>query len=115
MQWYLAGQYDDMSETFLLRLREILDRGVDKHTAASPDFIDLFLQNLFYFFGRADYVISDKYAMGFITKSVIIGNLTAASSFGTTDPQVRMVMKQPGNLIFSKIARLFRLKKEMLL
>ena len=99
MQWYRAGRYDDMSKTFLLRLREILDRGVDKHTTASPGYIDRFLQNLFYFFGCADYVISDKYAMSFITHSIVIGNLVAGSSFGTTDPQVRVLMKQPGNLI----------------
>ena len=99
MQWYLAGRYDDLSETFLRLLGEVLERGTDRYTAASPDFIDLLLQNLFYFFTRADYVISDKYANRFITQTVAIGNLAAASSFGTTDPQVRMLMKQAGNLI----------------
>ena len=99
MQWYLTGRYDDMSETFLALIREILNRGVDKSIAASPDLIDAFLQNLFYFFTRPDYVVSEKYAVRFITQSLAIGNLTAASSFETTDPQVRMVMKQPLNLI----------------
>lgn len=98
MHLYLTGRYDDLSETFLRLLGEVLERGTDRYTAASPDFIDLLLGNLFYFFARSDYVISDKYAKRFITQSVAIANLAAASSFGTTDPQVRMLMKQPGNL-----------------
>ena len=99
MQWYLTDRYDDISETFLRLLGEVLGRGADEHKAASPDFIDLLLENMFYFFTRGDYVISDKYAMNFITQSIAVGNLTAGSVFGTTDPQIRILLKQPGNLV----------------
>jgi len=99
LEHYLAGRHAEIAAD-LIRVLVYLDGySYTELSAASREAIDLIVENLLYFFTKADFALEDKAAENFVRLNPIISNVVAISSFRNTDAQLEMIRGQQGNLL----------------
>lgn len=105
MALYVQKRYDDLTRAMLDVLRHFRDYQYTAITAELQAGVDALVETLLYVLSKPDFEISNELAPGLVGCNHIIANLVAISSFGNTDPQLRMVMRQPRN--FAKLLVLY--------
>src|SRR5689334_13231158 len=86
MGLYLQGRFDDLSQRFLGILAHF--EKTPHHALASRQdryFVNAFVKIFLHLFTQPDYIIGDTHIVPFLRQNLTISNLTAVSSFGTTD------------------------------
>jgi Glycosyl transferase family 41 len=99
LEKYFSKEYDQLSEFFILVL-EHFEKVL--YLELSPELertIDIFLKHFLYILTQQDYVIGDRYITRFIQLNPTISNLVAISSFGTTDPYLKILENQANNFV----------------
>lgn len=99
MKLYLTKNYDSLSAYFLSVLSHFQNKSYMVESPALLTFVNAYVENLLYFFTKADYTISKNFAAAFIRSNAAIANLVALSGFNTTDAQLELLKSQPNNLI----------------
>lgn len=96
---------DELSQQFLA----VLDASQQVRFETLSDemryFLDVFIGNLLFFFAKEGYVLNLADAGRFLDHNQTLSNLTALSSFKTTDGAVRVLLKQKQN--FFKLLALY--------
>jgi len=96
---YLAKDWDALSHKLVTLLTHFARYTRRELSAEDQFFVDMLVESLLYFFTKADYVISDAFAEEFLRLQPVVANLVATSSFQTTDPQVRVLLRTRKNLV----------------
>jgi predicted O-linked N-acetylglucosamine transferase (SPINDLY family) len=110
LETYFRKEYDQISE-FFISVLEHFEKVV--YYALSPELentINVFLKHFFYIITQQDYVIGDRYITRFIQLNPTISNLVSISSFGTTDPYLKILENQANN--FVKVLALYSARNE---
>lgn len=105
MRLYSRKQHEQLAGVLLDVLGHFQDH---QYTAITPQLqarVDAFVESLLYILTKPDFEISNKLAPALVGCNHIIANLVAISSFENTDPQLRIVMRQPRN--FAKLLVLY--------
>ena len=105
MRFYLDRQYDKLSEWFGTVVQTFFTRLGTELSAQNRRFVDHFAETLLFFFTKPDYVISQRFVRPFVFSNPLITNLVAISRFGSTDPQIEILLDQPNS--FVKILTLY--------
>jgi hypothetical protein len=99
LETYFSKEYDQLSE-FFISVLEHFEKVV--YYALSPELentINVFLKHFLYIITQQDYVIGDRYITRFIQLNPTISNLVSISSFGTTDPYLKILESQANNFV----------------
>ena len=99
MKLYLERRHEELSEQLLAALEPFRREAPVSLAPAEQNFIDMVSESLLYYFTKPDFILPAKHAERYILLLPVIANVVAGSRFGTTDPQVRILMDQPGNFI----------------
>jgi hypothetical protein len=112
MDLYLTGRFDDLSEHFLGILAyfekmryQILASRQEQY------FVNAFVKVFLNLFTQPDYVLSEQHIVPFLSQNLTISNLTAVSSFGTTDAFLALLADQKAN--FSKTLTLYSARNSL--
>lgn len=96
---YQQGEYGDVLKAFLRVFHHFEETRYEDVDGPLQDRIDRFVETFLYIMAKPDFRILEKLAPLAVCYNHIIANLVAMSSFHTTDPQVRMLMRQKGNFV----------------
>jgi hypothetical protein len=99
LEKYFSKEYDQLSE-FFLSVLEHFEKVL--YLELSPELehtINIFLKHFLYIITQQDYVIGDRYITRFIQLNLTISNLVSISSFGTTDPYLKILENQANNFV----------------
>jgi len=110
-QTYLAAEYDSLSELLLLGWSHF-----EQNTYLSLDQnqrygINTWVSSFLGLFCQPDYILSDRYIPTFIRLNLIIANVVAISSFGSTDAHLQILLVQPSN--FAKLLTLYSARNQV--
>ncbi len=96
---YEQGKHEELSYALLEILYAFQHSLGGKAEAAHYSFFERYVKVLFTVFSKPDYQITDKYAVGFISKSMVLSNMVAVTPFKTTDVVLQEVVKHPNNAV----------------
>ena len=100
MGLYLAGRFDDLSDRFLGILAHF--EKTPYHILASRQeqyFVNAFVKIFLNLFTQPDYVLGEPHIVPFLCQNLTISNLTAVSSFRTTDAFLALLADQEANFV----------------
>lgn len=92
LQLFLAQQYGAIADEFLRILGYIEQQTYTKYPLALKTDIDQFLNQFFYIFSQPTFELPKTHAQRFIHHNKLIANLTAISSYQTTDIYLKMLL-----------------------
>lgn len=99
LRLYLDRQFDRLSEKFI-QVLQYFERNLYVTMPPEEQYaVDLFIKHFLYLFTQPDYTLGDAYLAPFIRLNPTIANLTAISSFRTTDAYVEILRHQPHNYV----------------
>jgi hypothetical protein len=100
MGLYRQGRYNDLSERFLGILTHF-EKTPHRVLASRQDqyFVNAFVKIFLHLFTQPDYIIGDAHIVPFLRQNLTISNLTAVSSFGTTDAHLALLVDQEANFV----------------
>ena len=105
LEKYISKEYDQLSE-FFISVLEHFERVIYLELSSKLEqIINIFLKHFLYIITQQDYVLEDRYITRFIQLNPTISNLVSISSFGTTDPYLKILENQTNN--FVKILALY--------
>jgi hypothetical protein len=93
------SEWDELSQYLLDGLIGLSQFDFDMANDAHRHYADIFTQTLMFCFCHSDYKISDRFAEVFILQNETISNIAYFSSFGTTDPALRIILRYPDNIV----------------
>jgi len=94
-----AQQWDALSQYLLDGLVSLSQFDFDLHNEQHRHYADIFTQTLMFCFCHSDYKIPEKFSEAFIRQNETISNIAYFSSFGTTDPALKIVLRYPDNIV----------------
>ncbi len=102
---YQKQDFDQMSEQFLAVIDHCRNITYYILDAPTKQALNTFVKQLLYFLSQEDFLLTDAYASRFIDANGVIANIVAISDFGTSDPFVRILLRQQRN--FTKLLTLY--------
>ena len=112
MNLYLTGRFDDLSERFL-GILAYFEKTPYQVLASRQEqyFVNAFVKVFLNLFTQPDYVLSEPHIVPFLSQNLTISNLTAVSSFRTTDAYLELLADQPAN--FAKTLTLYSARNSL--
>ncbi|MCA3260960.1 MAG: hypothetical protein ING44_03380 [Telmatospirillum sp.] len=94
-----AKEWDALSKYLLDGLIGLSQFDFDLSNEHHRHYADIFVQTLMFCFCHSEYQIPEKYAEVFIRQNETLSNIAYFSSFGTTDPALKIVLRYPDNIV----------------
>jgi hypothetical protein len=92
LQLFLEQKYGAIADEFL-RILSYFDQQIyTKYPTVLKIYIDQFLSQFFYIFTQSEFELPENYARAFIRYNKLIANLTAISSYKTTDVYLKILL-----------------------
>ncbi|MEI7473939.1 MAG: hypothetical protein WCK67_04100 [bacterium] len=99
MKLYLNKNYDQITQKFIEVLVYYKNNTLFKMDDSSYYFINIFVENLMYFFTKPDYIVRVDYARTLIDLNMVISNLVAMTRLKNTDTYIEILQNQPNNYL----------------
>jgi hypothetical protein len=96
---FLQKRHDDISRKFLEILEHFRVSTLISVSAQEQYFIDQFMKIFLFILSEPMFVISDQFAIPYLSFNHLISNLVAISSMKTTDAHVEILIRQPDNIL----------------
>lgn len=91
------GRFDAAAESILKVLDHLRAVTYYRLDASTQHALDVFVESLLHAMVMPGFRLSDAHALRLIDLNAVIGNAVAMSSFGNTDPWIRILLGQQGN------------------
>ncbi len=96
---YINKEYDKISQDLINILIYFKDHTYFRLHPQTMHTINLFTENLLFYFTKEDFILNPYYARKFINLNMVTSNLVAMTHKKNTDAQIKMLMNQDDNLL----------------